>query len=144
MEEEQETRESKLNKISKEARERKFDFRVKKIYDLDSIKQLKLYLDCYNFLYLVNNNLNEIYVDTCEEIKEVLNKNNDLFLKAFKLYLSYEKSPGFSLAIKQKKIDNLIIEEKINISELINYTFPIGRMIQEYDPDENVGIPKII
>lgn len=133
-----------LNKISKSAKERKFNMASdsdKFLYSETPPKKLKVFIDCYDFLDVLENNLQSSDSEISKKIKTFISKFGDEISKARELHFNFENTTSSLVKHYQvNEIAEFIKENQKKISNLINTCFPIGRRVQTYDPDQAAGV----
>ncbi|MFW5793862.1 MAG: hypothetical protein ACOCV1_00030 [Bacillota bacterium] len=131
--------EENLNKISRESKERKFKFDKSIIYPKNNQEAIEIFINSYLFFKNLENNLSK-YKDIVIKIEKYISQFDELFEEAKNLLDKKENSCGYTYHRNERKINHFIINNKEFIFNLINTAFPVGRIVEEYDPNTSAGI----
>lgn len=133
---------SEIDAISNTANDRRFSFRKEEfLYSSDMVEKLKIFIKCYRFLSLLATSFksNENYKEIFTKIVNALNKTNSIYVNGEILINSIKKDSKFGNINVNRDIKKLVEHNLETINMIINETFPIGRIVKSYNPDEAAG-----
>jgi len=136
--------ENELNKISIDAKERKFSIDKKELlYTKEYSNKCNYFIQNYRFLLSIFNSLKDNEEKETEKLKNKL-KNylenyEELFFKLSNLWIKFNTKIEYGKSAIKNKINILLIKNELKLNEFIDSTYSIGKVISMYDSDENIG-----
>ena len=142
-----------LNTISQRCRERKFNIDKNILfYPKTYIEKLYSFLYSYRFLLSLYNSLDdEDVIKVDDEVKNISEKEikgkiknyssqfEILYLNLLKLSISLELPIEYGKSSTKEKIYNIILLNELDINNIIDDVYPLGKIISMYDPDSAAG-----
>lgn len=132
--------EDEINKISKTARDLKFNDDKKILYDKDSIELLDNFISSYKFLKALSNNIKLTQENLSKRIKNYVEYHNEMFKMLRKFEVELKTDSEYKKINISKDLNVFISENEEILRDFVNTTYPIGKRIKTYDPDEAIGL----
>jgi hypothetical protein len=129
-----------ITKISTVAKDRKFLIKnVEPLYPRSELDKVNYFLDSYRFLAHIATTL-ERDEAIKKKITEYLGKVTDLYKKLIEMRAKYYNSPAFNKHRLKNKLVDCAIDNILLMDAIIDSTFPIGRSVKMYNPEEDTAV----